>query len=139
MNDFYTGLNLKEKAPQKLIAVAKKTKIINSEDDVLAILCTLIMPTSNNFAICTNKEIIYFESGFFYKSNKYPLTSITGITQENPSPTKNYAALIIGGSEKKVLDIIASKNGIMYFIDFVNNLMNQKSSNTSSFSSADEL
>ncbi|WP_124067401.1 SHOCT domain-containing protein [Clostridium sp. E02] len=139
MNNFYSGDTLKEKAPKKLIAIAKKTKAISDENDVLAVLCSVLMPASTNFAICTSKEIIYFKTSFTYKTNKYPLTSITGITKESYSSAKNYVTFIIGGSEKIVLDITATPQGAVNFTDFVNDLINQKSSNNSSLSPADEL
>lgn len=141
MKGCFTRESLKEKIPQKIISRVIKTKLISNESEVIGVLCPIIMPTSTNFAICTNKDIIYFESGtFLFKTNKYPLSSITAATIENPKIGNDFVALTIGGGEKKVLEIITGKQDAIAFGDLINSMINQKSSDNSvSISAADEL
>lgn len=141
MKGYFGRESLMEKTPQKIISTFIKLKLISNEGEVMGVLCSLIMATRSTCAICTNKEVIYFESGgFFPKTNKYPLSSITAATIENPRLGNDYVALTIGGGEKKVLEIVTGKQDAFAFGDLINSLINQKSSiNSAPISAADEL
>ena len=139
MSGYYSKENLREKIPQKLISKVIKSRLISSEGEVMGVLCPFLFPTSTDSAICTNKELIYLTGGGIF-SNKYPLSSITAVTIENPTLGNNYVAITIGGGEKKVLGIIAGKEDAIAFGDLINSMINQKfADNSASISAVDEI
>lgn len=139
MSGYYAKESLMEKVPQKLISKVIKSRLISSECEIMGVLSPLLFPTSTNSAICTNKELIYLEGGGFF-SNKYPLSSITAVTIENPMLGTNFVAITIGGGEKKILEIVTGKQDAIAFGDLINSLINQKASdNSAPISAADEL
>jgi hypothetical protein len=141
MKGYFLRESFMDKTPQKIISRVIKSKLISNEGEVMGVLCPLLMPTATTSAICTNKEVIYFESGgFFPKSNKYPLSSITAVTIENHKLGEDFVVITIGGGEKKVFEIITGKQDAIAFGDLINSLINQKSSdNSAPISPADEL
>jgi len=139
MGSFFAGDKLNDKIAQKLIQIGVKTKTISNPASVVAVLGASAGAASSNFAICTETEIAYVESGFFYKANKYPLSSVTGIIQESKSLSKHFVSLTIGGGQKIIMAIPARKEDAVAFVDFVNALMSSKTTGGAPLSSADEI
>lgn len=140
-SNYFEGHRLADKVAIKLIDVAIITGGLKKSDNVKAILAAAAFPTTDSYLICADSAVVYVEKGkLTFKSNRYPLSSISGISLESPSFAKTFVVFTVGGGGRVVCEIIATKPDVQAFFDFVQSkLQAEKAAPVSASSVADEL
>lgn len=118
-SNYYSGERINDKTAKRLISMAAVTMGVSGLT-ATAVLGAAVLPTTSNFAICTEEELVYLEKGgFLFKPTRIHLSDITAISTVSPSFGKLQIVVTVGGSSTLTLDIPASIADANAFYSFL--------------------
>lgn len=142
--NYFTGERLNDKTAQKLIKRAAVLQAVPSPDNVRSVLAAVAFPTTANYALCTEKELVYITTNnVTFRANRFPLSSITSVyTVEN-----GFASASIffstGGAGTVELEVPAALQDTNKFFEYLQSVTQKaavtNNSSETSLSSADEI